>query len=350
MTPVVRRRLIWVAAVAVLLAVLGGGVVLARKLSDSADRTEALRLAAGDPEKALPALNRCLERSPDDPELLAATVRAFIRSDATPFVVEPLAERWGRLKPNDVEPARVLLEIRYKLKRRDEAIASAQRVLQLAPEDDQVRWLLVTMLNTVGRYGEARRECRPLLDHGKFPREDTLVMLAGIEASARNLPEAARLLAEVSVVSPEHPGLLLNRGIVHHLAGEHEQAVVTLRRAKPRDMGDRVQLLYHLGLSLARTGRAEESKKVFDELTRVQNAHQFSQDAQVQPDDLGRQVRAGRALLDAGEFEQARQVLENAVGRLDPDRAALTALADCYDRLGQPGRARETRTLASRLP
>src|SRR4051812_9968364 len=109
------------------LAVLGaGGYWAFREWDRASERRAALALAERGPGgEAIPALLRCLEREPGNPELLRATVRTQIKTGALLADVEPFTERWCRSAPNDPEPFRVRADLLLRLSRFPEALAAA---------------------------------------------------------------------------------------------------------------------------------------------------------------------------------------------------------------------------------
>src|SRR3954468_10251881 len=98
-----RSRLTRVLLVA---AAVGAGAYLVHTISGwqdrSAERRDALAEARmGSREKAIPALQRCLERDPDDAEVLAVLVGAMTAAGKPNAEVEPYLDRWCKLRPDD---------------------------------------------------------------------------------------------------------------------------------------------------------------------------------------------------------------------------------------------------------
>jgi tetratricopeptide (TPR) repeat protein len=300
-------------------------------------------------EEALPGLIRCLDRDPDDVEVLDAVIKLMMRSGASSMEIERHVEHWCRVSPNDPVPFRIHLEILQSTRRWELAIEPARHVLTLERNDHTTRMVLANMLLLLARYDEAASEFRTLLDISTFARAELLVGLARAETGRVNLEKAARLLDEALTHEPNHPGAMLWRGIVHNDAGEHKAAAAIFRRVQPRSHEERVLVLSRLAQALSRDGREAESAAVFEELTRVQDAALHLSDAQKRPNDLAFQVRAARSLLAANLPAEASRVLEDALTRLPPDRSALTILAECYDRLKKPDLAAATRQRAARL-
>jgi tetratricopeptide (TPR) repeat protein len=332
------------------LAAAAAAYPLYRAYSLSAERQKALDLAEnGPPAEALPALLKCLERDPDNPDLLRATVDAMIRAGTAVSDVEPYADRWCAAEPNDPVAFRVRMDLLRRLARYPEALASGERALELDPTDIATRADVASLNLAVGRYAEAAEGYRRLLAFGDDTGEITLG-LARAEWEQGNAAEAARLTDGLLARRPEHPGALIFRGLIHQRAGEPEQVVAVLRRVRDPSPESRKIVLYNLGLALERLGRSEEAKKAFAELATVQNATRFATDAEQRPDDVALQVRSAEAWRLAGDPEAGRQTLEALLSRTGPNKQALAALAACYDALGRPDLAARAKADAEHAP
>jgi tetratricopeptide (TPR) repeat protein len=347
-----RRARLLVAALLGLGFVAAAGYFGARTWSRAAERREALALAeTGPTETALPALLRCLERDPDDAELLWAVVKLKIRTGAPVADVEPDLDRLAKLIPDDPAVFRTRLDLYRRLGRHADAFAAARRAVELEPNDDRLRGELAGVALSAGRFDDAADEFRRLLAAGSaIPRHELQTGLARAAWELGDAAEAARLIEQALAAAPDFPVALTLRGMIHSQAGEDEAAIAVFRRVRPSSPGEQEIVLYHLALSLNRTGKTDEAKKSFTELAAVQNAVRFLTDARQRPTDLGLQVRAAEALMAANRPDDARQVLEEALSRLGPSRPVFDALVVCYDRLGRPDLARATLEKARQLP
>src|SRR6266540_1594183 len=93
------------------------------------EKQYAIALASTAPaDQALPALERCLERDPEDAEILKAIVGIRIQIDAPFNDTDSYLNRWIAVSPQDVEAHRARIVVMMQYKRFDEAIASAERV------------------------------------------------------------------------------------------------------------------------------------------------------------------------------------------------------------------------------
>src|SRR5262245_10147660 len=347
-----RRALPWLAALVGLGVLAAAGYFGYRAWSRAAERREALALAEkGSSDAALPALVRCLERDPDDTELLWALVKLKPRTGAPVTDVQPDLDRLARLTPDDPAVSRARLELYRRLGRHEDAYQAARRLSELDPGDDRLRVELPGLALAAGHFEEAARLFGQLLaGRSPVPRFELQTGLARAEWELGHTAEALRLVEEALAAAPDFPVALILRGMIHSQGGEDEAAVAVLRRVRPGSPAEQEIVLYHLALSLGRLGRSEEAKKAFAELSAVQNAVRFLTDARQRPADAGLQVRAAAALLAADRPDDARRVREEALGRLGPSRPVLETLATCYDRLGRPDLANSARDKARQLP
>lgn len=351
--PAVSRRARLFMATLFATAGLGGvGYFAYEHSARSTERRQALALAEkGKPDEALVALRRCLDRDPNDSELLWSLVRLKIRSGAPVTDVEPDLDQLARLTPDDPAVFRAQFDLYRRLDRHAEAFEAARRAVELDPTDDHLRGQLAAVALSCGRFAEAAVEFRRLLAGShSAPLHELKTGLARAEWEQGHAAEAVRLLDEALAVAPDFPPAQILRGMIHSQQGEDELAVAVLRRVRPTSPAEQEIVLYHLALSLGRLGRADESKKVFAELTALQNALRYLTDARQRPADAGLQLRAAEALLGVNRPNDARAVLEESMSRLGPSRPVLNALAACYDQLGQPDLARVTREKARQLP
>lgn len=345
--PLLRRTL----ALAAALGLLAAGVWLGSRAWDrAAERREALALADKNPTDALPRLIRCLDRAPDDADLLRAVVGAQVRAGAAIPDVEPYTERLCRAAPNDPAAFVTRADALARLGRYAEATATAARAVELAPADELARSLYATLLSTSGRYADAAREYRTLATLNSPREQDYQLNLARAEWELGNRDEALRLVSPVLARTPDHAPALLLRALIHTRDGEDEPAVALLRRVRPADPTEAEHVIYQLALALDRLGRIDEAAKARAEFTAIQEAPRLIREAQERPGDTGLQLRAADSLLVAGRAGEARDLLDGLVSRAGPSRSALDLLARCHDRLGRPDLARAARDRAAKLP
>gem|GEM_PF-2012348 len=347
-----RRRRRLVIAVAVAAASLGFGAWIGgRAYLHSAERVDALTQAKTDPGKALPALHRCLERAPDDPDLLLAVMNAMTATGAHAPDIEPYLDRLCAARPDDPVPLRMRVDMRERFGRFDEALADARRVLELDPQDHRTRRTACRIALGLGRYDEAERDLGLLLDTSPLPRNELGTLLARVHLGRGDRVAAQAALDQYAPVGDNYPPAQILRGSMLYDAGQTDEAVRVLTAAVDRAAPeDRPNALYHLALALSRAGREDEARRAFDRLEAEYRATRLGTDARQRGGDMPAQVRAARAWLSAGNPEAAREILEQALARLGETPDALHALAECYDKLGRADLAAAARDRAGPRP
>src|SRR5262249_47558110 len=139
-----RRRLI---LVALFLTVTIAALLGARRLSIRAERQDGLRLArAGRFAEAEPLLQRALERNSGGVQVLSALALGKLgEPDAEDYL-----SRWCELCPAEARPFRLRMDLRHRtgrgaragaerLRLLGQALGDGQRVLELEPDNDEVR-------------------------------------------------------------------------------------------------------------------------------------------------------------------------------------------------------------------
>jgi predicted Zn-dependent protease len=329
-----------VVVVVSIVAVLAVGLVLRwqwNRMVARADRERALELAGqGRFADALPLLLNALENNRDDREVVRALALAHLAGGGVSLEAETYLNRWCALDPNSLAAHKLRMELSARLFHRDQALADGLRVLELSPDNDEVRRAVVWMLMAVGRLDDARRECtRGLQSHPGDP--EYRLIQARLAYLRGDIPEAVALLDGLLAQVPNNPGAALFRATLHLEANQPEQAIPLLRVAvsSEPDPNERQSARYQLSQALNRLGRTEEADAMLGEFQRIKNAERLATDAEQQPNDLEIQTKAAEGLLAVGEDRRGVQLLQGVVRRAPQHPAANRALADYYERHGQ---------------
>ncbi len=313
------------------------------------EKQYAIALASTAPaDQALPALERCLERDPEDAEILKAIVGIRIQIDAPFNDTDSYLNRWIAVSPQDVEAHRARIVVMMQYKRFDEAIASAERVVGLVPAEREVRTLLASLYLKLGRWDDAVREYRLLLESGAQPEVRIRLAQAELERGHREAAMAA--IEQALQHNPQSAEALFLRGMAEFQGGDYSAALATFqhcRRATPNELEP---VLYHLALCLEHLGRTKEAQTAFTELRFYQDAKNIAAIAPLRPDDLDLPMRSAEAWLAVGKPDAAEKVLQDALRRSGHNRKVFLALATCYDALGRAEEARQARQKASQSP
>jgi Flp pilus assembly protein TadD len=345
----VRRRR-WFAVATLMLFFLAGGYFGYRSWVHSEKRAALALAASAEPDQAIAALQRCLERDPEDPELLKAIVDLMVRNNWPIVDTEPYVNRWIAASPNDIEAYLIRIQAHTLLDRNDEAIRDARRVLELAPQKLEPRMLLASLHAKTGHWDDAAEEYRRLVDKGA-PIEAS-IGLARAELERGRRREALLILDGVLLAQPQSFEAQVLRGRALILEGDFVAALATFQQCRPPsgEFKNREIVLFYLGQCLERLNRAGEAKTIHAELRALQDAKALTLAGSQRPDDVELQTRVAQACLAAGIPEEALKVIDRSLERFGSNRKLLLAAADCYEKLGRRDDARQARLEAEKLP
>jgi predicted Zn-dependent protease len=326
--------------------VAGGAAFGWREFQARRDRAEALGLAQrGHFSDSEPLLKGVLERAPNDLEVIQALARGYIAIDNRPEA-ETYLGRWCALQPDVARPYQIRMEFWEGIEQWDRALADGQRVLELEPDNFPVQEQVVDFLVRLGRFPEAEQVCRRLL----LEQPTHLALryhLAESLAAQGATAEAEALLDALVREHPRFTAALMERAKLYHEVNQPGRAIPLLKQVLAVDPHHH-HAYHYLGLSLARTGQAEEAQRVMAKLRQLLDTERLFLNSRDQPHNLGLQVRVAEALFEIGKTQGALSVLEKVLKR-DPKFApAHQLLAAYHDRQGQINRAAEHRRRAAR--
>lgn len=325
------------------------GVEFYRAYAHSAERRQALTQAAASPgPEAISSLERCLDHNPTDAEVLRAIVEVMIRTNAPVTTTQAYVDRWVAANPDDPHAHRARMEAMILMSRFEEAIWSAQRVLELAPERADVRAALGSLYLKVGRWDEAAREHQRLVESGATTM--ALIGLARAEMERGRRPQAIAALDRALRDNPQSTDARMLRGLVEFQAGDYQSALNQFRLCRPSSPNEQELWLYHMCLCLDRLGQTEESKRVHAELRAMQTAIRHGDDARQRPQDVDLQVRAAESYIAAKQPELAYKIVQEALAHCERSRKLLLALASTCDAVGRADEARQARSDAEQAP
>jgi predicted Zn-dependent protease len=232
-----------------------------------------------------------------------------------------------------------------------EALADARHLLALEPDDANAKLRVAQLCFGAGEFDEAETLCAECLD--QEPRWRRARKLRAELWLARGRPEkAAAILDDLLRERGDDFGLMLARAAVHLDMREPERAIPLLEKIVQQDKSRQRTGRHQLALAYEQAGRHADAQRVMREMHQLQESEVLRDALSSRPDDPDVQVRAARAWL-AGSGPEVRRGLE-LLGRLlerHPDHAgAHRALAEYYERAGQPQRAAEHRRRAGGQP
>jgi tetratricopeptide (TPR) repeat protein len=227
----------------------------------------------------------------------------------------------------------------------DEALEDYRAALRLDPECDEARLHLAEGLLVYGKPAEALEHFQYLQGHS----DESLALLLGLARCRRRLgepEEARRLLDEAADRFPPNQVVLRERGEVELEAGRVAEAIRWLRRALAVDAHD-AHTCYGLSRALRQAGQAKEAdeylKRSEDIERQGQRLQAILKELGKRPGDAGLYCEAGVLCLQNGQDQEGLRWLEGALHADPHHRPTHRALADYYERRGQPELAREHR-------
>jgi tetratricopeptide (TPR) repeat protein len=284
---------------------------------------------------------------PDSALILEILVPSYARGFDIAAAFELLA-RWEKLEPNNPVVYYTLGEIHEQLRNKAKAVEAFQEVLRITPDDAEARQKCGKLLLDDKRPDEALSQFEWLIQH--FPQNRTARLgLARCKVALGELDQGQRLLDEVLREDPDEPDALAERGRVELTKGDPQAALPMLRRAcevVPNDP----QLLYTLGLCLARSGQKEEADKCWQRQARVEEdlkrIYELKKEAVARPSDPKPRHEAGLILIRNGYAESGAVWLHTALHVDASYVPSHQSLADYYERIKDIPRAELHRRLA----
>jgi predicted Zn-dependent protease len=327
------------------IAVVAGAAAWFLRIEHTRSRSRALDSARrGDFEQALPALNRSLERRPDDVEVLEVLARGHLQT-GDEIAAAAALDGWIAAAPQDSQPLRLRMEQRTKLRNYDAALADGVRLRELNPADPELRRRVMGLAQSAGSFELAERLCREALE--AEPGDVALrLRLASIRAHRGEAAEAAKQLEGLLADRPGHTGVMQALAMLYNDLGQPEKAVPLLQAVMQYDSTRQRTAGYQLSLALERCGRQEEAKKVLQEVRRRQNVEVAREALEGQPDNLDLRVRLAEAMLADGSAADGITLLDETLARDPSFKPAHRALADHYAKSGDAVKSEHHRKLA----
>jgi tetratricopeptide (TPR) repeat protein len=229
------------------------------------------------------------------------------------------------------------------------AAEDLRRVIERDPGRGEARWRLVLCLLDAGSYDEALPHLEHL-DRQRPDDPDVRVRLARCHSLLGRDEQARQILDAVLEGHPEHGLALRTRGQFALVDRQPAEAERWLRRAV-KVWPDDYQAQWLLFRSLQDQNKADQARaqrRVAEEVkNRAERLGELtSRQLTINPLDPALHYEMGVLLLRSGHEDTAAGWLLSAL-RLDPNHGpAHAALADYYERRGDPGRAAEHRRRA----
>ena len=343
-----KRRWLLVVIIAVAVLLLGAGAYGITVLRSQQERSEALAAAKDKQfDRAIEGLKRSYDRNPADIEVIEALARGYQQADDLEAAV--WLDRWVNAKPNDADALRTRVDFYRRRKDDVRVMTDIRRMLELDPNNFQLRRTAMGQAFSYGHFAEAEQYCRECLQKQSGDRF-LRTILAETRRAQGDATEAARILDELIREDGRATGPLLARANIHIEQQELDKAVPLLRTVFQNDRQQRRAAGYQLSMALERSGKTDEAQKVLSEVRRLQDVEVFGDAIKNQPDNPALLTRLGESLLRDGHHDDGLKIMERALA-IDPFYApAHRALAAHFEAVGQPARAAEHRRMAGTSP
>jgi tetratricopeptide (TPR) repeat protein len=309
-----------------------------------------LHAAGGDLENVEgPLLDQLRNNSPHTVLILEALTEGYVQMARIADALRGVDE-WLARDPDNVKALYLRSNIYRQSGSWSKAAPDLRRVVELDPEYPQARWWLAIALVNIGRYDEAVRHLEILRQHQPDDVE-ILVRLAICQHRLGRGREARALLDAVLAQHPDHGLALLTRGQVAQGNGQLDEAEKWLRQAA-RILPYHYRAHWALTECLRQQGKTEQADSEaayanqlrdrwarFSEIT----THLLSQ----RRNDPALYYEAAKLMFELGTPQEGKNWLSKAL-LVDPHYVpALTALADHYEKEGDPATAEQYRRQAA---
>lgn len=322
-----------------------------------------IHVANGNPNQAVTAFDRVLDRHPDNLPTLLEKASANLTRGETDDALAGF-ERVIDLKPDAATAYCGAGQIMLKRGSLIEAIARLEHAIRLVPEYGKALYLLGQALRKAGRLDDANRHLRLAEEHKNHlpklhdPLRAELESLAtgGIDTMLRatdlanqgKFQEAVSLFEESLRIGPDLAETHASLGATLVKLGEPVEAEVHLRRALELEPNN-IKARFNLGVLAHRHGDFAGAVELFEANLRIRGDHFDShyglgtdlleigrpEDAvrhlrraiALRPDDARTYKKLARVLADGAAFEEAITVLRDATARLPGDASVADRLA-----------------------
>lgn len=300
-----------------------------------------LEAQQGDPAPVEVYLLSCVHKDhPDAVLILEALTAGYLKTYRLTRALDCL-DLWLARQADDVQALAWRGEAREQLDRPQAALEDYRRAVELDPGRDATRLRLARLLLRAGQPREALGHFEQL-----SPRQpgnaEVQLGLALCYLELGQAEEARRLLDPLVAAEPRNAQALAARGRVAQASKEFAEAEDWLRRAVAAAPYER-EVVYAFTQCLQDRGKKDEAKKWFDRLARI-DADLKRMTAVIRaihraPHDPALRCEAGELMMRNGQEKEGLRWLDSALQQDPAHRPTHRALADYFERHGEPARA-----------
>ncbi len=339
-----RRLRVRILAFVGVLALVVGAAYWWTTGSDTSRKDALIAANEGRFSEAEVGLKAALARNTNDHEVVEALARGYLKAENS-VEAETYLSRWVELRPDDRDARRFLFEFYRKAKNLEKAYPHGRHLLELEPGDAKLRNSLMGQAFSTARFEEAEGYCQALLRSQPNDR-DLRSMSAQIRRARGDMAGACAVLDQLLKDVPNYTPTMLLRGIYFIESGQPAEAAPLLREVLKNDRQRQRQAGYHLAIALERVGDREGADRVTAQVRRLQDVANAEEAIRNQPDNLDLPVRLGEELLTAGHTQDGLRLVESVLAVAPTFAPAHKALANHYERAGEPAKAAEHRRRA----
>jgi tetratricopeptide (TPR) repeat protein len=255
---------------------------------------------------------------------------------------------WLEQEPDRLQAWVYRAQVASLLKNSDETVVSYQRIVELDPDNLDAR------LTLAGLLADARgpEEAVVHFEHVRQRQGNNPAILTGLARCRRVLgqaQEARRLLETVLAAQPDYWAALSERAQLALDTESAAEAETWFRRAVAQKPFEK-ELLYGLYQCLVRLGKHPEAEEVQARLRCVEadleRISALTRRIASEPHNPDLRAEAGTILVRNGQAIEGLRWLASALQADPQHQATHRALADYYERTGEPAQAASHRQLA----
>jgi Tfp pilus assembly protein PilF len=283
-------------------------------------------------------------QSPDTPQIIEALAKGYEATYRWPEALKTLEFLLSQDKTH--VPAMILHgSMLLRLHHADAAEQDFRRAVELMPNNSAARKALGELLQKRGYTDEALRNFQTA--YKATPTDPAVLLgLARVYLDAAELSEAEHTLDKLLTTQPQHAEALVEKGRLLLRQGRAAEAEAALSRALATAPWNRDAQSLEI-VALKELGRKEDADKAETRLAELIADDATGGKLKVQARDRPGDVEVRRKLWQwferNGQPEEGLSWLSEILRVAPHDPQAHAALADYFDRVGQPKRAAEHR-------